>query len=188
MSKSRNNNKGRFRVITRNLKQYRWYIIIGGLSVLAANGLMMINPYLMKIAFDKLENKEPASHLINIALLIVLFAIASGVFRFLMRRTIIWMSRKFEYNLRGELLGHLLKLNPTFYYNNRTGDIMARMTNDIEAVRMMAGPGVMHIVSGFVSAAIAITLMLLLSPKLTMYSLIPLPLLSVVVNRVGIAI
>ena len=188
MAKRENNKKGRFRVITKNLKQYRWYIISGGFAVLAANGLMMINPYLMKIAFDKLENKEPASHLIKIALLIVLFAITSGVFRFMMRRTIIWMSRKVEYNLRAELFGHLLKLNPTFYHNNRTGDIMARMTNDIEAVRMMVGPGLMHIASGFISSAIAISLMLLLSPKLTLYSLIPLPLLSVVVNRVGHAI
>lgn len=188
MPKNENKIKGRFRVITKNLKQYRWYIIVGGLAVVASNGLMMVNPYLMKTAFDKLEKKAPSGDLLKIALLIVLFSLGSGVFRFLMRRTIIWMSRKFEYNLRADLFAHLLKLNPTFYYNNRTGDIMARATNDIEAVRMMVGPGLMHIANGFVSAAIAISLMFYLSPELALYSLIPLPLLSVVVNRIGHAI
>jgi len=181
-------NKDRFRIIKKNLKIYKWYLISGGLATLASNAFIMINPYLIKTAFDKLENKAPSEEILKIALFIVLFAIISGIFRFLMRRTIIWMSRKTEYNIRSELFAHLLKLNPSFYHNNRTGDIMARTTNDIEAVRMMVGPGIMHIGNAFVSAVIAISFMLYLSPELTLYSLIPLPVLSIVVNRVGMAI
>ena len=178
----------RFRIIKKNLKLYKWYLIVGGFATLASNAFIMLNPYLMKMAFDKLENKAPSREILKLALFIVLFAIVSGIFRFLMRRTIIWMSRKTEYNIRSELFAHLLKLNPTFYHNNRTGDIMARATNDIEAVRMMVGPGIMHIGNASISAVIAISFMLYLSPELTLYSLIPLPVLSILVNRVGMAI
>jgi len=188
MSRATKKDKVSFGLITKNLKRYKWYLVFGGIATLAANGIIMLNPYLMKTAFDKLENKAPSGEILNIAILIVVFAVVSGIFRFMMRRTIIWMSRKTEYNIRSELFSHLLKLNPTFYYNNKTGDIMARATNDIEAVRMMTGPGIMHIANASVSSVIAISFMLYLSPELTLYSLIPLPLLSIVVNRVGMAI
>lgn len=127
------------------MRQYRGYLILGALSVVGANLLILINPYILKIAFDKLENGAEPSAILKYALLIVLFAVISGFFRFLMRRTIIWMSRKLEFDLRNDFFAHLLKLDPTFYNNNRTGDIMARATNDVEAVRMMIGPGIMQI-------------------------------------------
>ncbi|MFH2035645.1 MAG: ABC transporter ATP-binding protein [Candidatus Zixiibacteriota bacterium] len=188
MAKTGKKKDDRFRIIRGYLKRYKSYLIWGGLAVIASNGLMLINPYLMKIAFDKLELKVPSSEIMNIALLIVALAIVSGVFRFIMRRTIIWMSRKVEYDLRSDLFAHLLKLNPTFYYNNKTGDIMARSTNDVEAVRMMVGPGIMHIANAFISTIIALAFMLYLSPKLTLYSLIPLPVLSIAVNQLGTAV
>ncbi len=175
--------KERFRIIFKHLPKYRRYLAWGVVAVISANCLMLINPYLLKNAFDKLENKAPSGEILSIALLIVGLAVSSGVFRFAMRRSIIWMSRKLEYDLRAELFSHLQKLNPTFYQNNKTGDIMARATNDIEAVRMMIGPGMMHIGNAVVSTLIAISFMLFLSPKLTLYSLIPLPIMSIVANR-----
>jgi len=175
--------KTRFRVILRHLPKYKKYLIFGVFAVIGANSLMLINPYLLKNAFDKLENKAPSGEILSIALLIVTLAISSGVCRFAMRRSIIWMSRFLEYNLRGELFSHLLKLNPTFYHNNKTGDIMARTTNDIEAVRMMIGPGIMHIGNAIISTLIAISFMMYLSPKLTLYSLIPLPIMSFAANK-----
>ncbi len=178
----------RFAIILKYLSLYRKYLYIGFVAVVGANTLILINPYLMKIAFDRLEQKTPPSEILNIALLIVLFAVLSGIFRFAMRRTIIWMSRKVEYRLRADLFEHLLKLNPTFYHNNRTGDIMARATNDIEAVRMMIGPGIMNIGNTIISTIIAIGFMLYLSPKLTFYSLLPLPVLSFIVNRLGMIV
>nr|MBN2278661.1 ABC transporter ATP-binding protein [candidate division Zixibacteria bacterium] len=188
MSEKTENIKGRFRIIRKYLSRYRLYLILGGLAVIGANALILINPYLMKKAFDDLESGATSGNILKYALLIIAFALFSGVFRFSMRRSIIWMSRKVEYDLRSDLFEYLLKLNSSFYYENKTGDIMARMTNDIEAVRMMVGPGIMHIANAFVSSVIAIGFMLYLSTELTLYSLIPLPLLSIVVNRVGIVI
>jgi ATP-binding cassette subfamily B multidrug efflux pump len=181
-------NKERFRIIVGYLRRYRRYLLWGGLAVVGSNGLMLTNPYLLKMAFDKLEKKAPPREILIIAVLILTFAIISGVFRFSMRRTIIWMSRKIEFDLRSDLFGHLLKLNPTFYHNTRTGDIMARATNDIEAVRMMIGPGIMQLSNTIVASFIAIGFMLYLSPKLTLYSLIPLPLLSILANWLGMII
>lgn len=181
-------NRGRFEIVIKYLKRYRRYLLWGGLAVVGSNALMLLNPYLMKIAFDKIENSAPSSEILNIALMIVVFAIVSGIFRFSMRRTIIWMSRKVEFDMRNDLFAHLLKLNPSFYYNTRTGDIMARATNDIEAVRMMIGPGIMQISNTLVTALIAVSFMFYLSPLLTLYSLLPLPILSFVANKLGGAV
>jgi len=186
--KKKAKNKNRFKRIRKYLSRYRRYLILGALAVVGANLLILINPYILKIAFDELEAGAEPSEILNYALLIVVFAIISGVFRFSMRRTIIWMSRKIEFDLRNDFFSHLLKLDPTFYHNTQTGDIMARATNDVEAVRMMIGPGIMHIGNAIVSTIIAILFMLYLSPKLTLYSLLPLPVLSIVVNRLGNAV
>ena len=178
-------NKDRFRIILKYLRKYRTYLYWGGLAIIGANLTILINPYLLKLAFDRLENNAPAAEVLNLAILIVVFSLVSGVFRFSMRRTIIWMSRKIEFDLRSELFRHLLRLNPSFYYETPTGDIMARSTNDIDAVRMMIGPGIMHTANTIVSSLIAISFMLYLSPELTLYTLIPLPLLSIIMNRLG---
>ena len=185
MSEKRLKNKERFNSIVKYLSRYKKYLVWGGLAVIGANTLMMINPYLLKVAFDKFQKKAPSSEILQIAVLIVVLSIISGVFRFSMRRSIIWMSRKVEYDLREDMFTHLLKLNPSYYYENRTGDIMARATNDIEAVRMMIGPGVMQIANTIVSAVTAISFMVYLSPKLTLYSLLPMPILSLVVYKLG---
>ncbi|MCP4703347.1 MAG: ABC transporter ATP-binding protein, partial [candidate division Zixibacteria bacterium] len=181
-------NKVSFIRVRKYLKRYKRYLVLGTLAVIGANLLILINPYILKIAFDKLEEGSEVSEILNYAILIVIFAIAAGIFRFAMRRTIIWMSRKIEFDLRNDFFAHLLKLDPTFYHNTRTGDIMARATNDVEAVRMMIGPGIMHIGNAIVSTIIAISFMMYLSPKLTLYSLLPLPILSIVVNRLGGAV
>jgi ATP-binding cassette subfamily B multidrug efflux pump len=145
MSDDQLKKQGRFDVILKYLRGYKSYLVWGGVAIIGANVLILLNPYLLKVAFDKLEQRAPSGEILQVAALMILFAIISGVFRFSTRRTIVWMSRKMEYDLRSELFSHLLKLSPSFYHDNRTGDIMARMTNDIEAVRMMVGPGIMHI-------------------------------------------
>jgi ATP-binding cassette subfamily B protein len=178
-------NRNRFWLVKIYLWRYRRYLYWGGLAVIGSNVLMLINPYLLKLAFDKLEQKVDPREILPIALLMVILAVISGVFRFTMRRTIIWMSRKIEFDFRNDILGHLLKLNPSFYHNTRTGDIMARATNDIEAVRMMIGPGIMQSGNTIITSIIAVGFMVYLSPRLALYSLIPLPILSLLVNRLG---
>lgn len=173
------------RTVTKHLKRYRFYLIAGGACIVSANLLMLLLPYITKIVFDLLEHQGSDREIRNWVLILIALAVLSGFFRFLTRRTIIWMSRRVEYDLRGEVFRHLLTLSPSFYDKTRTGDIMARMTNDLEAVRMMVGPGIMHLTSTIVTFVIALSFMFYLSPRLTLYSLGPMLLFPLVANRVG---
>lgn len=175
----------RFAVLAKYLKGYKGYLIFGAVAVLFANGLLLINPYVLKLIFDSLEKNDPQETILGYVLLVLALSISAGIFRFFMRRTIIWMSRKLEYDLRDELFAHLLTLSPAFYDRNRTGDIMAKMTNDLEAVRMMIGPGIMQIANSIVTIAVALSFMIFLSPKLTLYALMPAVLLPFLVNKLG---
>ncbi|MFZ5979189.1 MAG: ABC transporter ATP-binding protein, partial [Candidatus Zixiibacteriota bacterium] len=175
----------RFSVIVKYFRNYKGYLIVGGLAIIMANVLSLIIPYLLKIVFDLLEKKTTSSEILKYVLLMLALAVLSGLFRFLTRRTIVWMSRHLEYNLRGELFGHLLKLSPSFYDKTRTGDIMARATNDLEAVRMMTGPGLMYFANTLVSLITSLCFMLYLSPRLTLYSSIPMIFFPYAVNKLG---
>ena len=115
-------------------------------------------------------------------------ALAGGVCRFLMRRIIIGASREIELDLRNALFRHLQRLPPAWFQANRTGDLMSRATNDLSAVRMMAGPAIMYTASTSITFVVALVLMVSLSPALTLLALLPLPLVSVVVQRFGSAI
>ncbi|MHC4501283.1 MAG: ABC transporter ATP-binding protein [Planctomycetota bacterium] len=175
----------RFHIITRYLRGYKWYLVLGGMAVILANSLILVNPYLTKVVFDRLQAKAEMTEVGLLVLAMIGLAAAGGVFRFAMRRTIIWMSRHLEYNIRSELVGHLLKLSPSFYDKNRTGDILARATNDLEAVRLMVGPAVMQIANTIVVITGAVTMMLVLSPKLTLYALAPAIFLPITMNKLG---
>ncbi len=174
-----------FSTVTKYFKKYQRYLYLGGITILVSNALMLYTPYLTKKIFDGLEEDAPLSEIKNYVLLIIGLTIVGGFFRFGMRRTIIWMSRFIEYDLRDELMAHLLKLSQSFYHQTRTGDIMARLTNDLEAVRQMVGPGVMYISDSIVKLVIAFSMMIYLSPKLTLYAAIPLTILPIAVNLVA---
>ncbi|MEW5795334.1 MAG: ABC transporter ATP-binding protein [Candidatus Zixiibacteriota bacterium] len=176
---------GRFATVTRYMIRYRWYLIFGFACVVISNALMLVTPYVTKLVIDRLENRAAMSDVGLLVLAMIGLAVVSGLFRLLIRRTIIWMSRHMEYDLRGELVAHLLKLSPSFYDKNRTGDIMARATNDLEAVRMMAGPAVMHIANTIVISAGAIVMMVYLSPLLTLYALAPAIVMPIAMNQLG---
>ena len=159
-----------FSTVTKYIKKYKWYFVVGSVSVVITNLLILYIPYITKIIFDLLEDKASINEIRDYVLLSILLALVAGIFRFGMRRTIIWMSRYFEYDLRGEIMSHLLKLSPSFYHRTRTGDIMARITNDLEAVRQMVGPGIMYISDSIVKLVIAFSVMIYLSVDLTIYS------------------
>ena len=150
-----------------------------------SNVLILVIPYISKLVFDALEAGRPNSVILKYVALAFCLAVLSGVFRFAMRRTIIWMSRHIEYDLRSEIFGHLLKLSPSFYHQSRTGDLMARMTNDLEAVRQMIGPGIMYISDTIVKLVVSFSVMVYLSPLLTWYAVIPLVILPFAVNKIG---
>ena len=176
---------GRFAHLLPILRRYKGYIWFGAVATLLANALMLIVPYLVKLAFDAVQAKKPASVILKYCAFMVGLAVVAGVFRFAMRRLIIWASRYVEYDFRGLLFSKLLGLDASYYNNTRTGDLMAHATNDIEAVRMMIGPGIMHIFNTVVSVVVALAFMLTLSAKLTLYTVLPMTLLALLVNRLG---
>ncbi len=184
-SENSRNNISQFSTVTRYISRYRGYLIAGSVAVLMANALILIVPYISKLVFDALEAGQPNSVILKYVLFAFGLSVLSGVFRFMMRRTIIWMSRHIEYDLRGDIFSHLLKLTPSFYHNTRTGDLMARMTNDLEAVRQMIGPGVMYISDTIIKLTVSFSVMLYLSTKLTLYAVIPLIVLPLAVYKIG---
>lgn len=183
------NFKSKLHRLIRYFRNYKRYLIWGILVTIATNVLGMISPWVVKVAIDSLkEGTATGDELRYYAMLIVGLAVAAGVFRFFMRRTIIWGSRIFEYETRNEFFEHLLKMPRSFYQETNTGDIIARGSNDVEAIRLLAGPAVMQIMNSFVSMTVALTLMFVLSWKLTLISLAALPILSLLMNRLGMQI
>ncbi len=175
----------KFSTVTKYFPKYARYLIWGGVAVILANALMLYTPKLHGQVVDGIQTEQPMSHIGRLILLMLALTAGSGVFRFLMRRTVIWMCRWIEFDLRGELFTHLLRLDPTYYHNQRTGDIMAYLTNDLDAVRMMVGPGLMYAANAVVSLVIGLTLMFQMSPTMTLYAVIPLFVMPIAVNRIG---
>lgn len=179
------NSKERFAIIYRYLGLYKPHLILGSVSMVLANALLLITPYLIKLIIDDLETGGGSSRVISLVFYMVGLTVLAGIFRFIVRRTIIWMSRHLEYHIRSALFSHLLKLNPSFYHQTRTGDVMARTTNDLEAIRMLVGPGFMHLVNTVVSLVIAAGFMLYMSPRLTLYAFLPMIVFPWIVNKMG---
>jgi ATP-binding cassette subfamily B protein len=170
-------------------KRHKKYLYWGVLVTVLTNAISMVSPWIVKMAIDDLrQNAATYSQLRTYATLIVILAIGAGFFRFLMRRTIIWGSRIFEYEVRNDFFLHLLGMPRSFYQETRTGDIIARGSNDVEATRLLAGPAVMQIINSTVSISVALTLMFILSWKLTLITLTGFPILSLLTNRLGMKI
>jgi ATP-binding cassette subfamily B protein len=117
--------------------------------------------------------------------LLVLLVLVRGVFSFLTRWVLIGISRDIEFDLRNDLLDHLLLMEPEFYVRNRTGELMSRATNDLNNVRMVLGPGIMYTGQTLVTMVIAIFVMAQLSPSLTLWVLVPVPVVAVAVRHFG---
>jgi ATP-binding cassette subfamily B protein len=149
------------------------------------NLLGLIAPRALGWAIDALETAERLSEILPFLLLLLGVALASAVFLYFQRMALIVTSRRIEFDLRSDLFRHLLRLPFTYYNQQRTGDIMARATNDMEAVRAILGPGIMNAVNTVVVAAVAIPIMVWISPRLTLYSLLPMVTLPIITKWVG---
>jgi len=132
---------------------------------------------------DRLAPHSPLFSLGCFAAATVLLAAIQGVFRYFMRNILIGTSRKIEYELRNDYLQHLQTLSASFFQRNKTGDLMARATNDMEAIRSMLGPGIMQFASTIVIGLVSILLMAGISLKTTLWSLLPMPFVAVIVYR-----
>jgi ATP-binding cassette subfamily B protein len=142
-------------------------------------------PWVTKYAIDDLVADLTAAKLWGYASAILALAALSGWFRFLNRRTIVGVSREFEYSLRNEFFVHLQRLDLGYFQRTRTGDLMSRATNDLTAVRMLMGPAVLYTSSTVLTFIVAVALMISIDPWLTLVALVPLPFVSIFVHYFG---
>jgi ATP-binding cassette, subfamily B, multidrug efflux pump len=167
------------------LKKYRSGFLVGAVCVLLNNGTYILFPQVIQRAVDGLNHGIDWHKLLLYSLLLVAVVLTKGVFQFLTRWIVIGISRDIEFDLRNDLFRHLESLSYSFYQRTRTGDIMAKATNDLNAVRMLLGPAIMYTANTIVFTLGALAFMLKISPRLTLYAFLPLPAISIVIQHFG---
>ena len=173
--------------------KYKYRFLLGILITIVAQIFSLFTPKLISKSFKAIEdfhkNDMNASviktELIHNILLIVATTIVAGILTFLMRQTLIVMSRHVEFDLKNEVFRQYENLSQNFYKQNRTGDLMNRISEDVGKVRMYVGPAVMYTINTFIRFTIVILYMYNVSPKLTLYTLLPLPLLSFIIFKLS---
>ena len=167
------------------LRKYRATFFIGAICVFFNNGVWILFPLVIRRAIDDLNRGVTQHKLIIYSLELLAVACTKAIFQYLTRWILIGVSREIEFDLRNDLFAHLERLSYSFYQRTRTGDIMARATNDLNAVRMLAGPGIMYTANTVVFTIGALVFMLSISPRLTIFAFAPLPIFSIVVQYFG---
>lgn len=167
------------------LWKYRYGFLWGAVAVLFTNAIWVFFPQVIREATDDLNRGVTQHKIVVYSLALVAIALAKGLFQFLTRWILIGISREIEFDLRNDLFTHLEQLSHSYYQRTRTGDIMARATNDLNAVRMLLGPAIMYTANTIVFTAGALFFMLRISPRLTLFAFLPMPLVSVVVQYFG---
>jgi len=167
------------------LLRYRAHLFWGMLCLVLTSAVGLIAPWVVKQVIDGLTVAITPARLGQYAVWIVGIAVVGGVFRYLMRQILIGMSRLVEYDLRNDLFAHLERQPQSFFHARQTGDLMSRATSDMNAVRMVLGPGIMQGFNTIVVAIVAVGFMLYISPLLTLIALLPLPFLSYSVAYFG---
>ena len=168
--------------------RYKWKYIAGAVFVLFTNIFRIWNPRIVQHAVDLLKSQFELSDLAYYSGIIILLAILEGIFLFLMRRSMIVASREIENDLRNDFFRKLTELSPMFFQKISTGDVMSRATNDLNAVRSVTGPGIAYSINTISAFLFVIPMMLFISPRLTLFALLPFPLVALLVNRFGKAI
>lgn len=166
-------------------RPYRRGIAVGLLLVVVSNLFTVAGPYLLKVAIDALEQELRMDVILRYAGLLVLVALLAGAARYGMRELLNGISRRIETDLRNDLFDHLLRLPSEFYDEWRTGDLMSRTTNDVLAVRQVAGPAIMYLVNTFTVSALALGLMIWIDPRLTAVAMVPMALVPPVTFAFG---
>ncbi len=167
------------------LRPYRKGIALGFGCLLGKVVFATINPLVLRDGLDALLAGQPWTALLKFAGLMLVIGLLRGVLQYLMRLILVGISRDVEYDMRNDIFSHLVTLDGSFFQTMRTGDIMARATNDLNQVRMMLGPGVMYWVETVVTTLLAIAVMASVDWELTLIALLPAPLVSFVVVYFG---
>jgi len=174
--------------------KYKYSFLIGILTTIVAQIFSLFTPKLISKSFKAIESFSKEStlnvsiiraELLQNILLIIATTIIAGFLTFLMRQTLIVMSRHIEFDLKNEVFRQYENLSQNFYKQNRTGDLMNRISEDVGKVRMYVGPAVMYTINTFIRFAIVIVYMYNVSPTLTLYTLLPLPLLSFAIFKLS---
>ena len=183
--------------------KYRWHLIPGVIFVIISNIFSVLPAQVIRIAFDLVTENIGlyqlfagfdrqhliyeifGASLLMFGILVLILAILRGLFLFFMRQTIILMSRHIEYDLKNEIYNHYQVLSLAFYRRHNTGDLMARATEDVSRVRMYLGPGIMYTINTVVLFVLVVGAMLTVNVRLTIFSVLPLPILAVIIYYVN---
>jgi ATP-binding cassette, subfamily B, multidrug efflux pump len=165
--------------------RYKWRYVFGFVCLLGTATAAMIIPYFLKRAVEVIEHDRELSGLRFYVLLIVGLALVQGVARTFSRFTIFNIGRDIEYNLRNDLFAHLETLPQSYYQRAQTGDLMSRLVNDVGAVRMMIGPGILNFINTPVYYLYAVSIMVTISVPLTVFSLTAYPVVLWIVKRLS---
>lgn len=176
---------GSLRPLLPYLARYKGRIIIGLIAVTVSNVFTVAVPRIIGETVDKLEHGITAGEILENVLIILGLTVLAGFFLFLTRQMIIVMSRLVENDLRNDFLEHVQSLSMRWYTTTTTGDIMALATNDIPRIREFVGPALMYSANTLTVFIFALVMMFALSPKITLLALLPLPLVSYTVYRIG---
>ena len=167
------------------MRRYRWGYVWGTLACIATNIAAVQGPQILKKAIDELERGVSRERIVFLACIFVGIYLVKGVFLYAQRWILIGISREIEFDLRNDLFLQLERQDANFYQKYRTGDIMARMTNDLNAVRMLLGPALMYSANTVFFTVGALFFLLRISPWLTLVAWAPMPLASILVQYFG---
>jgi ATP-binding cassette, subfamily B, multidrug efflux pump len=170
------------------VNRYRRAFVIGLVCVILTTAFQLLSPWILKYAIDDLNQAVTERKLVLYAGLLLGVSLVRGLFLFLMRRIIIGASRDIEYDIRNDFFARLEQQPLAYYQERRTGDLMSRATNDLNAVRMMIGPAIMYSANTVLVFVVAILLMMTIDVRLTLIALIPLPFVTIAVRYFGSAI
>ena len=175
----------RLKPLTPYLRRYWKNLAWGGVAVIFYNIIKVLIPLVIGHAIDDMQHGLTEAKVFHHGLRLVVIAVFSAIFLYTTRQVIIGASREIEFDLRNDLFSNLERQSPEFYHTHRTGDIMARTTNDLNAVRQLLGPAIMYSANTLVFTAAALPFMYRISPKLTLWGFVPLPIASILVQYFG---
>jgi ATP-binding cassette subfamily B protein len=169
----------------RYFNPYKWHVVMGILFILVSMAFGLLVPYYVGQAIDDLSQEVTTHKIIYYPLLILVINLISGIFLFWQRRLLINASRHIEYDMRGDFYGALVNQPLEYFQNNRVGDLMARATNDLSAIRQIVGPMILYSFQAIFALAIVLPILLRINVKLTLFLLIPMPFVSLTVKFLG---
>ena len=167
------------------MRRYRRGFLLGGFFAVCSNAIWVLFPEVIRRAVDDMTKHLSYKGVLFYAGILVAVALSKGIFLFLTRWVLIGISREIEYDLRNDLFRVLEQQSPSYFQENRTGDIMARATNDLNAVRMLLGPAIMYSANTLLFTVGALAFMIRISPWLTLLAFVPLPAASILVQYFG---